>query len=578
MPIQQWIKDDVTFKFIGDNVDKKRRVRDVRSDHQGKTLHMFSILAARSRLPPIDLPRTGQVADITSLQWHTFLPNQEEIVAVRKNLTILVSRVLVKHLKDLTPFSKCVPQHIMHQHSQEMFERSEVFVLDVLMKNEAHGPEMIDIMRTLQGYLGTDYPPSRKVASGGDQLTSERQAASQRHMLDSITPADQLHLLEPQSEDWHCLLCLLTVSSVKNKAQYKCMKISITLELPPQLVWKALYCQTSRDHGTLGYFRSKLNRIPVTKDPKKDLNATLDFFLTVEKGHLVAAACKVLGVDSKSPLQLPPDLHKCTKDEQWRFVESVASQVVEKYTLIDEALTRQPIAQLDDGIHNYTKVLCHFGALVLEFLDAWAEGDGERVYRCWRLFLPHFHSSGHSKYALEALRLQFQVKALCSPHLAYHLVWDRFINTKGGSGRNIPCDLHNEHMNKLLKEVIAKMGSNLTEEALQRAARSVSTLQALCTHFDQTSGVPFVASCHSTRTDEFDVAKVAAVVTEEALLSVIPGRKHSSFPRIHTNPLWNWNTEKTKKWIEQKQKAFKAVSTRVGEGNQSDPEATDSEG
>ena len=32
-----------------------------------------------------------------------------------------------------------------------------------------------------------------------------------------------------------------------------------------------------------------------------------------------------------------------------------------------------------DHVHNYTRTMCHFAALVLEFTDAWAEGDGERV-------------------------------------------------------------------------------------------------------------------------------------------------------------------------------------------------------
>ena len=76
------------------------------------------------------------------------------------------------------------------------------------------------------------------------------------------------------------------------------------------------------------------------------------------------------------------------------------------------------------------------------------------------------------KYVLEALRLQAQVKALLSPHLAHHIVWDHYINTRGGIGRNIPYDLHNEHVNKLIKHIIANMGANLTEEALTRAARS----------------------------------------------------------------------------------------------------------
>ena len=44
VPIKQWIQDGVVFKFWGDNVDKQRRVRDLRSDHMGEMLHMFSLI------------------------------------------------------------------------------------------------------------------------------------------------------------------------------------------------------------------------------------------------------------------------------------------------------------------------------------------------------------------------------------------------------------------------------------------------------------------------------------------------------------------------------------------------------
>ncbi len=71
---------------------------------------------------------------------------------------------------------------------------------------------MVDIMQTLQGYLGDDYPSIRRVASGGDQLTCERQVGVQRHPMDGDTPRDRLQLLEPQTEDWHCLVCILVVS------------------------------------------------------------------------------------------------------------------------------------------------------------------------------------------------------------------------------------------------------------------------------------------------------------------------------------------------------------------------------
>ena len=70
---------------------------------------------------------------------------------------------------------------------------------------------MIDIMRSLQDYLGKEFQTSQKVASGGDQLTCERQAAAQRHMMHEDNPVDRLQLLEPQIEDWHDLVCFMTV-------------------------------------------------------------------------------------------------------------------------------------------------------------------------------------------------------------------------------------------------------------------------------------------------------------------------------------------------------------------------------
>lgn len=84
-------------------------------------------------------------------------------------------------------------------------------MLDVLHKNEAYGPDMIDIMQSLHEYLGSDYQTDRRVASGGDQLTCERQAAAQRHMMHEDTPLERLDILEPVAEDWHCLVCVLMV-------------------------------------------------------------------------------------------------------------------------------------------------------------------------------------------------------------------------------------------------------------------------------------------------------------------------------------------------------------------------------
>ena len=70
LPLQQWIAEDTIIKFWGDNVNKKRKVRDVRLDHQGDMLHMYSILVGKSRTPEKSLASTGTVASLQSRHFY----------------------------------------------------------------------------------------------------------------------------------------------------------------------------------------------------------------------------------------------------------------------------------------------------------------------------------------------------------------------------------------------------------------------------------------------------------------------------------------------------------------------------
>ena len=344
------------------------------------------------------------------------------------------------------------------------------------------------------------------------------------------------------------------------------------------MIWKSLYKQSAKDQGTLLYFKNCLNRVGICNEPKKKVDATVEFLHTVVKGHWLAHACNILGISSLTDhVELPKGLLKASKDEKKLFVEKIATKVVEQVTLIDCAFSTQQLSvDTDDSMYNYARVLCHYGSLTMEMMDAWAEGDGERVIRCWRLFLPHFQLSGSTKYALEAFRVQLQTTVSLSPNLAHQVKWHRFVNTKGGMGRNIPCDLYNEHINKLIKFIIRNMGSNLTENSLQRAARSVSTLNCIANRFDDESVVQSRTSAHSTRSDTVDVKKVMKTVTEFKLLQCIPGRKHRSFPEIHLNPLHKWDRKKSEEWVKTKKKEYEKFRGILrGEGDESDSDATD---
>ena len=296
----------------------------------------------------------------------------------------------------------------------------------------------------------------------------------------------------------------------------------------------------------------------MTKEPKKDVNACIDFINTIVKGHFLACACDIFGVTSlDEPLVLPPGIQKASNAEKLAFINRIAKMVVERCSLIEGSFTNEEVVDKGDGMYNYARVLCHYGSLVMEFRDAWHEGDGERVVHCWKLLLPHFKVAGCNKYSLEALKLQIHTGFAYSPNLAHQVMWNRFVNVRGGAGNNIPCDLFNEHINKLLKYIIRNMASNLTESALQRAARSVTTLQKICETFDTQSSVPCSTTAHSTRPDRDDVKKVVSIVLNNKLLVEMGQREHRSFKGIKLNPLHKFDVNKTECWIKAKIKEYR---------------------
>ena len=246
------------------------------------------------------------------------------------------------------------------------------------------------------------------------------------------------------------------------------------------------------------------------------MNACCDSLFKVLKGHYIATACKLLGITK--PTQTPPDLQvrgMCS-NAKMKYIATLARKVVEDSTVISESLLFKQFLKTTDG------VFCHHASLGLEFKDAWMEGDGERMCRCWKLFMLHFQSNGRTKYAWEALRQQFQLVTL-PPSLAFRLKWSRFVNVHGGKGKNIPCDLFNEHKNKLFKET--------------RAARSVTRLDEITRQYDKESGVPIQTRMHSRKDDEHDVHTVCSTLLTAKVLDLIPGRDHTYFPKLTANPL-----------------------------------------
>ena len=94
----------------------------------------------------------------------------------------------------------------------------------------------------------------------------------------------------------------------------------------------------------------------------------------------------------------------------------------------------------------------------MELRDAIHEGDGDRIMRARKFMLVYIRFGRHTNYALEAFQLQTMVNATATPRVAHQFKWSRVVNVHGGTGRNIPVDLHNEHLNWMLKDSVGDMG------------------------------------------------------------------------------------------------------------------------
>ena len=75
--LDKWLTEGAFVKFVGDNVEKQVNMRDIRSDHHGKLMHMFSIFAVKVRVSP------PPVSDFSQPTLHTdtiecFLPSRED--------------------------------------------------------------------------------------------------------------------------------------------------------------------------------------------------------------------------------------------------------------------------------------------------------------------------------------------------------------------------------------------------------------------------------------------------------------------------------------------------------------------
>lgn len=112
------------------------------------------------------------------------------------------------------------------------------------------------------------------------------------------------------------------------------------------------------------------------------------------------------------------------------------------------------------------------------------------------------------------------------------ITWSWVVNTRGGAGKNVPIDLHNEHLNRKLKDVVSGVGANVTEGLIVEASKSLNAVDTICEHFDSTTGVRPDSVHHTKKSSQQDLKTIVKQLSESQVFSYTPGSKHKAFPNI----------------------------------------------
>ena len=308
------------------------------------------------------------------------------------------------------------------------------------------------------------------------------------------------------------------------------------------MILKELYDAASRgDKGNLYAVRNFLEARNVTTDRNRmtNINGAADLIEKYTTVLVFAAAMQFFGL---ADLTDEPTKHTFNLEEHGdhkQYAEAVMAKFVDTYMLPashgmkledkvfhcskcdKKCMSRKGLLRHERSIHhgipavgrdsnaavsdaqdrvlNYLKCALGMGMIALDFNDAREVGDEGRIIQLYRLLLLHCKAGNKPKYSYQILRFLAQVKCFLTPRLAYELIWNRTLNTKGQADSNAELDRSLEHRDKIFKEHSRGLHGNVRQKSVDRISRSEQAVHEALDNVDRQLEVREASSKHQVQ-------------------------------------------------------------------------------
>ena len=98
-----------------------------------------------------------------------------------------------------------------------------------------------------------------------------------------------------------------------------------------------------------------------------------------------------------------------------------------------------------------------------------------------------FKASNKTKCSVEAFNALVQYQFVFNDRLCDQLLWSS--NVHGKEGKNVPMDLHMEHLSRTFKDAVSSLGPNVVDSSLQRTGKALKGLIDIQQQFDTATGI-----------------------------------------------------------------------------------------
>ena len=161
------------------------------------------------------------------------------------------------------------------------------------------------------------------------------------------------------------------------------------------------------------------------------------------------------------------------------------------------------------------------------------------------------------------LLLLVRVYSLLSETQAFNLKWNRFCNTSGQIGRNIPLDLRLEHLNNLLKACLKAVGANLHENSAKRVAASLSGIELIMQSVDEDRKFKRLSKTRGGKDPNEAVYQITNDLVNGDVFSKHPGREaYTGFEQFDQNIITKLDYREFYHWIKEHLKLWAGIYKR----------------